>query len=80
LNRKFCLHKLKIILCDLISLQEPYNQLKVLQHIMYFMLLQVGTGNPVATLWVVDLSRPSQLRQVDLKLSPLVKYDSQAEW
>lgn len=44
------------------------------------MLLQVGTRNPAATLWAVDLSRPSQLRQVDLKPSPLLKHDAQAEW
>jgi hypothetical protein len=52
----------------------------MLQNIIYFMLLQVGTRNPAATLWVVDVSHPSQLKQMDLKLSPLLKHDSQAEW
>jgi hypothetical protein len=80
LNLKFWLQEFTNTLCDLISLQEPYNQLEVLQHIMYLILLQVGTTNPTATLWVVDLSRPSNLSQVDLKPSSLLKYDLQAEW
>jgi dipeptidyl aminopeptidase/acylaminoacyl peptidase len=51
-----------------------YPQIRMLRY------PKVGTRNPAATLWVVDLSRPSLLRQAELKPSLLPKHDPQAEW